>query len=339
MASSKRVYIRYFTKDKLALINEKSLKVYEKYRRARISKDKNVAETTYKTYQNYFNQFLVFLSEEYDNMYILSDDFQDESVEILEDFIVFCQDKLGNNKKVINTKLSAVSSFFLWAVKRGMIDAHPFDRKLERMRGAKDEKLIGNHFLNDEQIAQITSKVEIECNKQGGIFDIQDVLIWRIALDSGCRLGALTRLDIESLDMESMSFVDIREKRGKITDIPFVKSTGTYITKWLMEREERGIDCEGLFAVRYDGEWKAMSGTSIYKRVKKMGNIIGLDDFRPHCIRKTAVNRIVEKTGDLTMAQGFAGHESPETTAGHYVKPKSKAEIRDKLSKIMNTED
>ena len=337
--ASKRTYIRYFTKDKLEKINPKSVKVYEKYRRARISKDKNVAETTYKTYQNYFNQFLVFLMEEYDNMYILSEDFQDESVEILEDFIVFCQDKLGNNKKVINTKLSAVSSFFLWAVKRGMIDVHPFDRKLERMRGAKDEKLIGNHFLNDEQINKITEKVEAECEKQGGMFDIQDVLIWRIALDSGCRLGALTRLNLESLHLESMSFVDIREKRGKITDIPYVKKTGQYIEKWLKQREEREIECEGLFIVKYDGEWKPMSGTSIYKRVKKMGSIIGLDDFRPHCIRKTAVNRIVEKTGNLTLAQDFAGHESPETTAGHYVKQKSKAEIRDQLSKIINTED
>lgn len=334
----KRVYVRYFTKEKKEKVNPKSAKVYERYRKTRISKDRSVADSTYKTYQNYFYQFLVFLSEEYENVYILDDEFLDQAVDILEDFIVFCQEKLGNNKKVINTKLSAISSFYIWAVKRGMIESHPFDKKLERMRGAKEEKLIGNHFLNDEQIETITKTLEKEY-RDGGKFDIQDVLIWHIALDSGCRLGALKRLNLESLDLESMSFVDIREKLGKITDIPFTKKTRVFVEEWLKDREKREIDCDGFFIVKYNKEWKPMSNISIYKRVKKMGTIIGLDDFRPHCIRKTTINRIVERTGNLTLAQNFAGHESPETTASHYVKPKSKAEIRDELSKVMNEEE
>lgn len=336
---AKRVYVRYFTKEKLEKINPKSVKVYEKYRRAKISKDRNVAETTYKTYQNYFNQFLVYLSEEHENIYIMDEEFLEDGVDILEGFIVFCQEKLGNNKKVINTKLSAISSFFLWAVKRGDIEAHPFDKKLERMRGAKNEKLIGNHFLNDEQIDVISKTLVEECEKKNGKFDIQDLLIWNIALDSGCRLGALKRLNMESLDLGLMSFLDIREKLGKITDIPFTKKTKTMVEKWLEERSQREIDCEGFFVVRYNQEWQSMSNISIYKRVKKMGTIIGLKDFRPHCIRKTAINRIVERTGNLTLAQDFAGHESPETTSAHYVKPKSKADIRDELSKVLNSDE
>lgn len=332
---AKRTYIRYFTKDKLAKTNEKSVKMYQKYIRAKVSKDRNVKETTYKVYENYFNQFLVFLSEEYDNMYILDEDFLGEAVDVMEGFIVFCQDKLGNNKKVINTKLSAVSSFYLWAVKRDYIEAHPFDKKLERMRNAKEEKLISSHFLNDEEIEKITVFIGEEIDKERGKFDIQDAIIWNVAIDSGCRLGALKRLNLESLDLESMSFVDIREKRGKITDIPFTEPTKELIQRWVVERKEKGIEAEGLFIAKHDGEWKSMSAVSIYKRVKKMGFIIGVEDFRPHSIRKTTINRIVEKTGNLTLAQSFAGHESPETTAGHYVKPKSKAEIRDELNEVL----
>lgn len=332
---AKRVYVRYFTKDKLSKINPKSIKVYDKYRKAKISKDLSVKESTYKVYQNYFNQFLVFVSENYENQYILDEDLLEEMVDVLEDFIVFCQDTLGNNKKVINAKLSAVSSFYIWAVKRNILESHPFDNKLERMRGAKDEKLISSHFLDDDEIEAITVAIS-KSVEEGGKFDIQDAIIWNVALDSGCRLGALKRLTVESLDLKTMSFVDIREKRGKIKDVPFNKLSKKYIEQWLSERQEKSIESDGIFIAKYEGEWNAMSSVSIYKRVKKMGHILGIEDFRPHSIRKTTINRIVEKTGNLTLAQDFAGHESPETTAGHYVKKKSNADIRDELNELFN---
>lgn len=69
-------------------------------------------------------------------------------------------------------------------------------------------------------------------------------------------------------------------------------------------------------------------------RVRKMGTILGLTDLHPHCLRKTKGNLIVEETGDLTMAQEFLNHSDVSTTQKHYVKPKSKAEIREKMKKL-----
>lgn len=337
MTELSRVYIRYFTKDKIAKINPKNIKAYDKYLRSNIIKNKEVKETTYKTYQNYFNQFLVYLSEEWENISIHDEEFLEEAVDILEGFIGFCQDKLGNNKKVINTKLSAVSSYFLWALKRGYVEAHPFNMKLDRMKGAGDEKLIGHHFLTDEQIDTITKTIHEEYVKEkGGAFDLQDLLIWHIALDSANRLGALYLLKWSKLDLDNMVFVDIREKRGKIVEVPFAETSATLLADWAELRKEiDNLECDSIFMVRHDKEYKAMSKVSIYKRVKKMGTIIGLDDFRPHCIRKTTLNRIVEKTGDLTLAQEMGNHSDVSTTQKHYVRQKSKAEIRDKIRNLM----
>lgn len=351
--STKRVYKRYFV-GKKDLINPKSIRAYEKYRKSRISKDVSVKDSTYKVYQNYFNQFLIFVAENYENLYVYDEELLDEMVDILEDFIVFCTETLGNNKKVINTKLSAISSFYLWATKRRIIDSHPFKDQLERMKGAKEEKLIGNYFLNDEQIAKITRTLgkgtylnlptledgeTISKEDYGDYtmsFDKQDNLIWHIALDSGNRLGALSRLEIEKLNKETMSFEGIREKLGKITDVTFNEETLELIIDWLNDRKEMdNLSVNNIFITKYRGAYKEMSSQAIYKRVKKLGNIVGLTDFRPHCIRKTTINRIVEKTGDLTLAQEFAGHESPETTSAHYVKPKSKSEIRDRLKDVL----
>lgn len=332
LSEKKRVYKRYFTKDKLALVNQDSVKDYEKYLKSNIIKNTDVKETTYKVYRNYFNQFLVYLSEDCENIHIHDELIIDEAVDIMEGFISFCINTLGNNKKVINTKLSAVSSYYHWAVKRRILKKHPFDRKLDRMKGANDEKLINHYFLTQEQVDTISETMHEDYKKtKGRKFDIQDLLIWHIAIESANRNGAISKLTLSSLDLENMMFMDIREKRGKIVEVTFEEGTKAILEEWLeMRKEMDNLECDAVFIIKMNGEYRKMSQTSIYMRVRKMGTILGLEDLHPHCLRKTAGNRMVEITGDLTMAQEFLGHEDVSTTQRHYVKPKSKADLRKK---------
>lgn len=336
MAEKKRVYKRYFTKERKAKINPKSVKAYEKYLKTNILKNKDVAETTFKVYKNYFYQFLVYLEEEWENIFIHDEELIESGVDIMEGFMMFCVDTLGNNKKVINTKLSAVSTYYLWAVKRGIIESHPFDKKLDRMKGANDENLINHYFLTQEQVDVISKTIEEEyVKKKGRKYDIQDLLIWRIAVESANRNGAISKLTVSSLDLENMMFTDIREKRGKHVEVIFEEETVKYIEEWLeMRKSMDNLECDGFFIVKWDGEYRKMSQTSIYKRVRKIGQIIGLEDLHPHCLRKTAGNLAVEQTGDLTIAQELLNHADVSTTQRHYIKPKSKAEIREKLNKL-----
>lgn len=336
VAEQKRVYKRYFTKDKLAKVNQKSVKDYEKYLKSNIIKNKDVKETTYKVYKNYFNQFLVYLSEEWENLHILDEDYLDNAVDIMEGYIAFLQDTLGNNKKVINTKLSAVSSYYLWAMKRGFIEKHPFDKKLDRMRGANDEKLINHYFLTQEQVDFVTEALHEDYVKEKGRkYDIQDLLIWHIMIDSANRNGAVSKLTWSSLDLENMIFEDIREKRGKIVEVAFEEETATLLKRWKeMRKDIDNLECDGIFIIKRDGEYRKMSQTSIYMRVRKIGKILGIDDLHPHCLRKTAINRVVEVTGNLTLAQEMANHSDISTTSKHYVKPKSKTEIREQLKQL-----
>lgn len=334
--AEKRVYKRYFTKEKKAKINPESIKAYQKYLRSNIIKNKDVKETTYKVYENYMNQFLVYLDEEWENISLHDDEMLENGVDIMEGFIGFCQDTLGNNKKVINTKLSAVSTYYIWAVKRGILEAHPFDRKLDRMKGASDEKLINHYFLTKEQIDIVTNTLHEDYKKEKGRkFDIQDLLIWHIMIESANRNGAISKLTLSSLDLENMMFVDIREKRGKIVEVAFEEETAELLKDWMeMRKEMDNLECDAVFIVKRNGEYSRMSQTSIYKRVRKIGTILGLPDLHPHCLRKTAGNRIVEETGDLTLAQEYLNHSDVSTTQKHYIKPKSKAEIREKLKAL-----
>ena len=159
--------VRYFTKERNDKVNPINRKRYDKYLKSNIIKNPLAKESTYKVYQNYFNQFLVYLSEEWDNIDIYSDEFMENAIDIMEGFMMFCQETLENHKKIINTKLSAVSSFFLWSQKRKLIQFHPFGNgMLERMKKANEEHIIGTYFLTEEQQAdldKLLEKIE-ECN-------------------------------------------------------------------------------------------------------------------------------------------------------------------------------
>jgi integrase/recombinase XerC len=324
--------IKYFTDEKKKLISEENKKLYDKYLKSNIIKNKDVESTTFKVYKNYMEHFLVFLAEKYDNISLYSQEFLEEAVDILEDYILFCQDTLFNNKKIINTKISTISSFFIWSMKRKLIASHPFDKKLDRMKGANDEHIISSYFLNDEQIQKIRIGLLNEDK-----YDIQDRIIWELMLDSCNRVGAISKLTLISLDIENMMFKDIREKRGYKVEVVFSEQTKLLIEEWLEIRKELdNLKVDALFITKINKEFRQMAKGTIQERIKKFGYVIGIEDFRSHCIRKTSLNLIYEKTNNLDLAAEMGNHKSVETTRASYIKPKSKTEVREKIKELMN---
>jgi integrase/recombinase XerC len=329
---AKVVRVNYFTKERKDKINSENTKKYEKYLRSNIIKNKDVEETTFKVYQNNFMQFFVYLSEEWNNIDLYSEEFIENAVDIMEGFMSFCQDTLKNNKKAINNKCSAVSSFYCWSVKRKLIPYHPFSGQLDRMKGASDEKIRDSYFLTEEQINQIK-----EAMKDEDKYSFQDRLLFDIAIDSANRVGGLQRLTISSFDADECVFTDIREKRGKMVDVAIEEETRDLVEEWLNYRKENmdGLEVDSIFITKYGGQYKPMSKGTIQEKLKQVGQIVGIPDFYAHCTRKSRINLIVEGTGDLTLAQTYANHESPDTTSKHYVKKKSKSETRKQIKEAM----
>lgn len=325
--------VRYATKARLAKVNPDNIKVYEQYIRSSTVRNRDVANTTYKVYRSYFNIFLCFIMEEHGNFDILDEDIlENDMIDIMEDFISFLQSELGNNKKSINTKLSAVSSFYGWAVKRRKIKSHPFDGRLERMKNAQEEKIISEYFLTREEVEEINDTLA-NVESPTAQYDKIDQLLWHISYDSACRIGALTGLKISNLELDKRRFVNVREKRGKIVNIPFTPETGEMIKEFLEQRKILGIDCDDLFYVTRGDKWQGMSKQSIYNRIRNMGHIIGIGDFRPHCIRKTRLNMVAKL--DINKAKTLANHDSLDTTSRFYTQ---KEDETDTLDSIMEME-
>ena len=80
MSNSKINRVKYFTDERKKLINPENLNLYDKYLKSNIIKNKEVKNTTYKVYQNYMDQFLVYLSEHWDNVNLYDKKFFDNSI-------------------------------------------------------------------------------------------------------------------------------------------------------------------------------------------------------------------------------------------------------------------
>jgi integrase/recombinase XerC len=320
---------RYLTDENLNKISKENKKLYDKYLRSSIIKNKDTKETTYRTYKNSFYHFMLYLCLEWDNISLYSQDFIEEAVDIIEGFIAWSQEK-GVNKKAVNNKIVAVSSFYIWSVKRGLIDTHPFLHKLDRVKGAKDEKIRKSYFLTMEQIMEIRIRMELMEN-----FDIQDQIIWEIFLDSGNRMGAISKLPLSKLNLEDGQFEDIREKHGKIVDIIFYERAKKLIIRWLEIRKELdGCQVDSLLVTKYRGEWRQMAKQTIWERVRKMGRLIGIDDLYPHSLRKTSINLIRKLTGSIEEASQFAGHSGLTVTKDHYIEPISKKKQKARIKQL-----
>ena len=77
-----------------------------------------------------------------------------------------------------------------------------------------------------------------------------------------------------------------------------------------------------------------MSIQGLSARIRKIGYIIGIGDFRAHSIRKTRLNQ-VGQTGNIELAKELAHHESMDTTAKFYMEKKSSTETLKEISNLM----
>lgn len=330
LAKEKISKVKYFTEEKEKYINPDNWKKYQKYLQSNIIKNQDVKNTTYKRYEGLFRHFLMWLGEFYGDIDLYSDEFMEDAVDIMEAYMLFCQETLLNHKKIINMKISAVSSFYIWSMKRGFVKYHPFDGKLDRMKKANEEQILNHYFLSEEQVAEIRKDLyKTENNK----WTLQDQLLFEVALFSANRLGALEKLTISSLNLDEMVFEGIREKEGYRVEVSFDETCKDMIETWLSMRENDfdRLECDALFIHKYKGKWIPWSDGMIYERMVKFGKILDIPDFHTHCMRKTAINQIYETTGDLNLASQWANHKSSAVTQASYIKPASKSDLRNKL--------
>ena len=305
--------------------NNRNREIYQEYLNSCIARNGATRNTTYKTYAHSMKLFLEYLKEFENNCYMLDKKTIQNIVPILEKYIRYCREKRNNNAQTINNKLVAISSFYIWAVKRCLIVTHPFRERLDRLKVTDVEKRRKSYYLSQRQI--IEADIKMETNKN---FDIQDRIIFNLIIDTGCRINALQSIKIENLNLIDGIISGVIEKEQKLVEFPIFEETIELVKNWIEIRNEKQIKEDYLLVTKYKGIYKQMTKSTIRERVKKIGKLIGIERLYPHSIRKTAIN-LLANASNLEIASEFANHSGVDVTRKHYIKEKSGIEKRNKI--------
>nr|DAF23893.1 MAG TPA: SITE SPECIFIC RECOMBINASE XERD [Caudoviricetes sp.] len=301
---------------------KKNWEIYEEYLNSCIARNEAVKNTTYRTYANSMKLFIKYLKKYEGNKYLLSKDTLKSTANILEKYIRYCREVKRNNARTINNKITAISSFYIWSVKRDLIEVHPFRDKLDRLKVTDLEKRRKSYFLSSKEIVEI--QVKMKMSKK---YDLQDQIIFNLIIDTGCRISALHSIKISNLDLENGVIFGIVEKEQKIVEFAIFEETIELIKEWLKCRKS---SAEYLFVTKYRGIFKQMSKSTIRDRVRKIGKLVGIDNLYPHTLRKTSINLLAE-VGGIDLASEFANHSGVDVTKKHYIRKTTAVEKKSKL--------
>lgn len=317
---AKRKYIRYVTKDKIANVCGENKRHIEKYFNF---KNMNLSDTSKISYQSDFNQWLVFINEKYskgslvteDILKILKDeDGIEDMVDLIEDYVAFCATFLGNNERRIQRRLSSISSFFLYLLKKRRIKSNPLDYIDRPSVRAGEKPQITQTFLTEDQVKKIREHFENNDD------DLQLQLYFELSLSTMLRVNAVCNIRLDQIDYNTGVISKIKEKEGKLANGICSELTMSLIKKWLERRKELGAESEYLFITKYDGVWKQVSKNTMQTVwTKKIGSIIGVSDLHPHDFRHSGSSLLYNKGMALEDVQELLNHESPETTLKHYI--------------------
>lgn len=315
--AEKRKYIRYVTKDKLNKVLENNKLHIKRYFNF---KNMNLSDSTKASYEADFNQWLVYINEMYNKGQIDEEDIllllkadrgMEEMVDLIEDYIAFCVTFLGNNERRIQRRMSSISSFFLYLLKKRKIQSNPMDF-LERVSVRAGEKLQTKQtFLSKEQVDDARKKL-----KKNG--DLQLYCFFEIALSTMARVNALSNIKIEQIDFNRCRITDVLEKEGKVVTLFPSKKALALVKELLEERKKNGIESNYLFLSKNKSE-KISKNTIQTVWIKKIGTLIGVPELHSHDLRHSGSNLLFHSGMSLEDVSLLLNHSGTDVTRQHYL--------------------
>lgn len=233
----------------------------------------------------------------------LDDELSWENIDtdVVRDWVEYMMDK-GNTATSVNRRLSALRSFYRYALKRGLVENDP----TYKLQGLKRKKPLPQFLKEAEMDTLLVSEM------WGNTY--KDVLARTIILtfySTGIRVSELVGLNNKDINIITHE-IKVTGKRNKQRIIPFGKELEEQIDTYQKLRNDEIGEQEALF-VTAKGE--RITTAQVRTMVKaNLAKVSTLKKKSPHVLRHTFATAMLNNKAGLESVKKLLGHESIVTT-------------------------
>ena len=259
--------------------------------------ERNASPQTVQTYEDSLREFESYLTFREDGL-----SFEAVDTDLIRDWMESLMDR-GNNASTINKKLSALRSFFRYALKRKLVEKDP----AHAVVGLKKPKPLPQ-FVREGEMDRLLDNVEWGDDYK----DVRARTLLLLLYETGLRRSELTGLDDGDIDFET-SQLKVTGKRNKQRIVPFGRELAETLRKYVIVRDEQVKgDCDALFL---SDKGHRMTGQQVYEIVHRyLTGATSLKKRSPHVLRHSFATAMLNNGAGLESIRNLLGHESVSTT-------------------------
>jgi len=259
--------------------------------------ERNLSPQTVMTYEQFLRDF-----ESYFRGLDTTADWTTVDADIIRDWLEQMLDN-GAKATTVNTALSAVRSFFRYALRRKLVEKDP----AHLIEGPKKSKPLPQ-FVREKEMDEL-----IDDKEWGDTFiDVRARAILILLYETGVRVSELTGLDDEDLDVTAGQ-LKVTGKRNKQRIVPFGQELATAIGQYVGRRDTEVERQTTALFVTDKGE--RMTRHQVYAIVRRsLGEVTTLKKRSPHVLRHSFATAMLNNGAGLESVKKLLGHESLETT-------------------------